>query len=68
MNNTKLAELIAEDIMQCGDEPNSPTTRIQFMSGLWSEGNEKPQGGLCKVALANLIQATLDAQRKGKSK
>lgn len=61
MENTKLAGFIAEDIMKCGDEPNSPATRIQFMAGSWSEDSEKAQGGLCKASLANLIQGTLDA-------
>jgi len=62
MNNQKLAGIIAEAIMECGDEPERPTTRIQFISGSWSENTEKTQGGLCKVALASLIQDTLNRE------
>jgi len=60
MNNQKLAGIIAEAIMECGDEPERPTTRIQFMSGSWSENTEKTQGGLCKASLASLIQDALN--------
>lgn len=60
MKNTELAILIAEDIMKCGGEPDSPANRIQFMGGSWADSTEKAQGGLCEAALADLIQVTLD--------
>ncbi len=51
-----LAQKIAREIFKIGDEPNSPTQRIQFIGGEYPN-NEKPQGGLCEVALVKFIAA-----------
>lgn len=59
MNN--LAETIARKIFEVGDEPNSPTQRLQFMGGEYPD-NEKTQGGLCEIALAEFIADIIEEQ------
>lgn len=59
-----LAELIARDIFHSGDEPGSATQRIQFMGGKYPD-NELPQGGLCELALAKLIEESIDCRLRG---
>jgi hypothetical protein len=55
----RLAKSIAEAIFTCGNEFESPTTRLQFMSGEWPD-HERPQGGLSKEALEHVIYNALD--------
>lgn len=50
----EFAQKIANHIFALGNEPNSPTQRIQFMGGN-DPDNEKEQGGLCLSALTNRI-------------
>jgi hypothetical protein len=45
-----LAKKIARDIFETGDDPNSPTNRIEFKGEKDLQGNERAQGGLCFVA------------------
>jgi hypothetical protein len=56
-----LGRKLARGIMECGDEPDMPCTRIQFKSGQWTEDGklELNNGGLCESALANLISELL---------
>lgn len=50
---------IARAIFSCGDDPGRPVQRIQFLGGEYP-GSETEQGGLCEIALANLIQSVID--------
>lgn len=50
---------IARAIFSCGDEPGRQVQRIQFLGGEYPD-NETKQGGLCEIALANLIQSVID--------
>lgn len=63
MNIEDLSKAIARGIMTCGDEPESPSTRLQFMSGQWPE-QEKAQGGLSEEALARLVESLLRRNTK----
>lgn len=54
-----LADLIARDIFECGDDPSSKCQRIQFLGGKYPD-NEKPQGGMCEMALAEAIAKSID--------
>jgi hypothetical protein len=61
MTNTeqeKLALKIARDIFAMGDEPNSPCNRLQFKGGKWPD-NERNQGGVGEIPLANRILETI---------
>ena len=58
MTRQKLANAIARHIFECGSEPNRPTTRLQFKSGVWPD-NERSEGGLCEIALARVIADAL---------
>ena len=60
----EMADRIARDIFECGDELNRPTDRIQFI-GLDGNGNEKTQGGLCESALS--LQITVAIKKHFKS-
>lgn len=55
---------IARKIFECGDEPDRPTTRIQF-KGNTGKGadtsNETKQGGFCESALAAFIDKLLES-------
>ena len=51
----KLAEAIAAEIFMVGHLPNRPVSRIAFKSGNWRNGEEKEGGGLCRIALENVI-------------
>lgn len=59
-----LAKLIARDIFALGNEPDSPTIRIEFLGGV--DGDEKPQGGLCEKALEIFIAERIDANLRDK--
>ena len=52
-----LARKIASDIFRCGDELGQVVHRIQFVGG--SSDNERPQGGLGKEPLAELIEKSI---------
>lgn len=49
-----LASTIATALFSCGDEPNSPCQRIEFLGGEYPD-NEIPQGGLNKDSLINFL-------------
>lgn len=55
-----LAEKLTDFVFKCGAEPNSPTTRIQFMGGDYP--NEVGQGGLCKESFLRLMQSILSGE------
>lgn len=50
-----LGELLAREVFACG---GSESQRIQFMAGEFPD-NETPLGGLCEVALANVLATAL---------
>lgn len=54
-----LAKKIARDIFECGNEPESPTNRIEFKGKKDIQGGERAQGGLCFIALADRIEMSL---------
>jgi len=54
----QVAEELATAVFSCGNELDSPTTRIQFMSGQWPHG-EKPQGGLIQASLETVLAVKL---------
>jgi hypothetical protein len=54
-----LAEAIANELFELGDELNSPTQRIEFKGGSYTMG-ERSQGGLCKEALTRWLAEALD--------
>jgi len=55
---SELAEKIARGIFRIGDDPRSPTGRIQFMGGTYPR-EEHSQGGLCEAALVEAIDKIL---------
>ena len=59
MNIEKLAQNITDDLFESGDEPGSPTTRIQFMGGEWPD-NEVAQGGFNKDACAAFMRHMIE--------
>ena len=59
INVEVLARRIAMDIFETGDDPNSPTNRIEFKGEKDLRGNERAQGGLCINALAERIENSL---------
>ena len=66
MNERKLAETIARDIFESGDElPNDKTQRISFKGGKYPDA-ETDIGGFCESALADRIHASLIAERDEK--
>lgn len=58
----RVAEAIARDLFELGDEYMSPCTRLEFRAkGKTSEReDEKPQGGLCESAMASFLSEKLD--------
>lgn len=48
---------IVEELFALGDEPRSPTIRIEFKGG--TSGNERGQGGMCQVALIEWMQRAI---------
>lgn len=59
MDKRDLAKLICRDIFECGDEPDSPAQRLQYMGGTYPN-DEVAQGGLCPAALTRLITRSLE--------
>ncbi len=57
----QLGKVLARGIMQVGDEPGHPATRVQFKSGRWTVTgeHERDNGGLCENALAKAIATLL---------
>ena len=55
----EIAKKIARELFEVGDEPDSPTQRLQFMGGDYVNRNEKAQGGLCEVAMAEFLEKRL---------
>ena len=55
VNTDEIANRVTDAVFKCGDEPNSPTDRIQFRGQ-----DEEDLGGLNRKALKNLIYATLN--------
>jgi hypothetical protein len=49
---------IVEELFALGDEPRSPTIRIEFKGG--TSGNERGQGGMCQVALVEWMARALE--------
>lgn len=49
---------IVEELFALGDEPRSPTFRIEFKGG--TSGNERGQGGMCRVAMIEWMARTLE--------
>lgn len=58
---SRLASYLAREIFKCGDEPGSPTTRMQYKGGRWTpdKREERDQGGICEEALVSLIETRL---------
>jgi hypothetical protein len=54
-----LAEAIANELFELGDELNSPTQRIEFKGGSYTTG-ERSQGGMCKEAMTSWLAEALD--------
>ena len=54
----RLSKVIANDIMELGNEPGSKCTRIEFKGGKWPR-EEKGQGGLSREALEKFILNSL---------
>ena len=55
------ATKIVNDLFELGDEPNSPTHRIEFKGGRYTVdlSQERAQGGLCKTALIEWLARSL---------
>lgn len=51
------AAKIVEELFSLGDEPNSPTIRLEFKGG--TTGNEQSQGGMCRAALVEWMERAL---------
>lgn len=49
-----IANVLAENIFNLGDYPNSPCNRMQFKGGKWPDA-ERDQGGIVEGRLASLI-------------
>ena len=54
----RLSKVIANDIMELGNEPGSKCTRIEFKGGKWPR-EEKGQGGLSRDALEKFVLESL---------
>lgn len=54
----ELAKHLAGKIFEVGDEPERPTTRIEFKSRL-NDHSEVSQGGLCEESLVRVINKIL---------
>lgn len=55
------AAQIAKDVFEIGSVGRSPAKRMQFLGGRYPD-DEKPQGGVCETALAELIKTSLKKQ------
>lgn len=53
-----LAEAVAKDIFELGRERDSQCNRIEFKGGKYPDA-EKPQGGMCEVALSREIETSI---------
>lgn len=60
----RLADLIARDVFEVGDERDQPCTRIQFKLGEWPD-NETDAGGLCEPSLAGVVYRSLQKHLTG---
>lgn len=58
-STSELGKRIAREIFECGDEPSSKCTRIQFLGGSFVKQNERAQGGFNEQGLARQITAIL---------
>lgn len=56
---SELGKRIAREVFECGDEPSSKCTRIQFLGGSFVRQNERAQGGFNEQGLARQITAIL---------
>jgi len=56
---SELGKRIAREVFECGDEPSSKCTRIQFLGGSFVKQNERAQGGFNETGLARQITAIL---------
>lgn len=56
-----VAAMIARELFSLGDEPGSPTQRIEFRGGFWSlnRETERAQGGLNEDAFATWLGKAL---------
>lgn len=63
------AAKIADELFRIGDEPNSPTQRIEFRGGRWTgdPNTERAQGGLNQIALATWLAGALERHVPNKS-
>lgn len=53
-----LAEAVAKDIFELGNEPDSPCHRIEFKGGKHPNA-ETAQGGMCLKSLADNIEESI---------
>lgn len=60
----RMAENIASDILELGNDPRSTAHRIAFI-GRDSRQEEIQQGGLCETALANFIEKSILKHKQG---
>ena len=56
----ELAKYLTKELFDIGNEPESPTQRIQFMAGKWPD-NETSQGGMGKIAMIKFFATRLEA-------
>jgi hypothetical protein len=61
-DDKELAAIIARKIFECGDEPDSPAQRIQFLGGTYPHA-EREQGGFGEGPLADFIEGVLSEHR-----
>jgi hypothetical protein len=56
------AAKIVEELFALGDEPNSPTHRIEFKGGQYTtdKTKERGQGGMCRVAMIGWMARALE--------
>lgn len=56
------AAKIVEELFALGDEPNSPTHRIEFKGGRYTtdKSQERGQGGMCRVAMIEWMARALE--------
>jgi len=56
------ADKIADELFRLGDEPNSPTHRIEFKGGRYTtnKSEERGQGGLNQIAFADWLARALE--------